>query len=479
MPDVRPFEAVIAVKTKIYITLSSSTVITLDMQDKTAQNLVTGLEIVESTGEDGQNPAGVVSPNTLKISLNSLDNSLIPENSSSPYYGYMNDSARIRVEVTVGDGANATVVNFRRFFVKDWSSSISTANPHSVTINATCQLGVAMLVPVPKSLPPYVALSADSSTIFNEFMQATSTLGLSGDTRFVLPAGTSAWDLSNYSHIHYYPYADNISNMLNIFRQSLLYDMYNNRNGEFIVRDCLDFNSYRSDIRVDDGVNVIDAKVNNTDLTNLNCIKCSFDTWSVEPESQLVNLTDQTIESGESTAYNDVDLGGVVSKITQFKIDTQIGDDQVSSSTAVTLSNDVSAFTFSGTTINFRLLNTSTDDVVCSLIVYGQKIRQSELTKLYGDTTSASKALQINNRYILENDVDRYLSNLYKLQQSKAHSIVVTGYFNPTLQVGDVVDVDLSRTINIEGRFKVQKIAWSWSIGSVIKGTLTLTKVVS
>ena len=102
------------------------------------KNYITSLEVLESTNAQNKNPVGVVSSNTVKITLNSNDRTLLPDNEQSPYYGKMNTNAKVKVTVTDDDGS----VTFNTFYVSSWVSNISSDNPTQVVIEATDLLSI-------------------------------------------------------------------------------------------------------------------------------------------------------------------------------------------------------------------------------------------------------------------------------------------------------------------------------------------------
>ena len=114
------------VKCSVIITLNNGTEIDISLStvgEKTnLTNYITDINIDESTNTQNNNPVGVVSSNTLKLVLNSMDRSLFPENVNSKYYGLMNNTATVKVTLEDVDGT----VEFNTFYVSNWKSNITT-----------------------------------------------------------------------------------------------------------------------------------------------------------------------------------------------------------------------------------------------------------------------------------------------------------------------------------------------------------------
>ena len=102
-------ELVDKVQCNIKITLSDGTEININnninnQSNSNIKNFITDVSLDEKLNAQNNNPVGVVSSNTLKISLNSNDRSLFPDNSNSPYYGKMDNSARVYLTLIDNDG---------------------------------------------------------------------------------------------------------------------------------------------------------------------------------------------------------------------------------------------------------------------------------------------------------------------------------------------------------------------------------------
>ena len=106
------------------VTLASDT-------EQTSTNVLDSLNFSAKLSGTNQNPAGVLSANTLSLNITSKDLSLDPTNQSSPYYGYMNTSAWAVVSI-IDDQSNETKLG--TFYVDTWQPNITDSTPFSIQI---------------------------------------------------------------------------------------------------------------------------------------------------------------------------------------------------------------------------------------------------------------------------------------------------------------------------------------------------------
>ena len=84
--------------------------------------------------------------------------------------------------------------------------------------------------------------------------------------------------------------------------------------------------------------------------------------------------------------------------------------------------------------------------------------------------------LTITNRLILPEDVETFTRNLVSLIGIRNSSISLTGYFNPRLKLGDIVYVDVDKSLKTSGYYKI--IGLQWKISNTLKCTAKLIKTI-
>lgn len=438
------------VECTVTITLSNSQTISISLsQTGEPTNYLTSLEINEEMGSENNNPVGVVSSNTLKMAINTKDLSLIPQNSSSQYYGYMNNTATVTVKVESVDGETT----FGLFYVSNWKSNITSANPYRVVIE-----GVDLLSILGKNKIPSTELQKTQS-ITSYLSGILTKLNAELPAKYRVTNAIPSAAFTNFPTIQYPSYSsDDISTLLNTIAQSTLTNFYLTRANTLTASYLLERQAGQSVGTLSDSVNVTSASLDASNLVNYNSVKVNYYLNTVNDTTLINTLDGQSLVVGDN-AFS-VPLSGVY-KISYIKIvSPQSGRVEISD------------FSYSKDTLDIIL--TSDEATTCRIEIYGQTLKENKMSLTVQRQSSSNETLEVTNNLLPESSIRSFATKLLSLTELRGEELTLDGFFNPQLQLGDTVAVDCSNSINESGNFKV--IGLNWKIGNTIKCTCKLLK---
>lgn len=449
------------VKCKIVITLNDENNTEIDISLNNVENknnitnYVTSIDIDESTNAQNNNPVGVVSANTLKIVLNSNDRSLFPENNQSPYYGFMNNTATIRVTLTDVDGE----VNFNTYYISKWNSNINSNNPNQVIIEATDLLAI-----INKNSVPSGTITNRDMTTKESFIFMLNNLNNNLDLKYKLQYDESDINFSDFDKIEYDNIeAGNMSDWLNTVSQCTLTNIYIARDNKLKTDNCLDDKATESVGNLSDKVNITNASVDTGGLVNYTGVKINYITNTINPMAELTTVSNQLVKPGVNV-FDDIDLSNKVFTINAVRLISN-------TSQALKLTKLV----YDKRKCNIEIENTTTENITCSIVIYGQSFKENKLSVLK-TKGSTNEILEVTNKLLLPNYADKYANNLLKLVGLRNSSLSLTGFFNPRLKLGDTIYVDVDKSIKTSGYYKI--IGLHWKISNTIKCTAKVIKVI-
>jgi hypothetical protein len=446
------------VKCSVIITLSDGTEIDVSLVNagNTANitNYITEIDINESTNTQNNNPVGVVSSNTLKLVLNSNDRSLFPENKNSQYYGLMNNTATVKVTLEDVDG----IVEFNRYFVSKWISNITSQKPNKVIIECTDLLSI-----IGKNSVPSGVITQNLSTK-EAFIYMLAKLNEQVEDKYKVKYNIDSIIFNEFDKIEYDNLeAGNMSDWLNELSQSTLTNIYIDREDNIKTDYCLDDTAKESVATLSDKVNITNASVDTGGLVNYTGVKTNYITNTINNMSQLTSLSNQVVEPGINI-FDNISLGSKVFRLNAVRLK---GDKE----TALKLTK----LEYNKRLCNLEVENTTSEDMNCNIEIYGQSFKETT-SSIVRSKHSSNEILEITNRLLLPEYANKYTEALLSLIGMRNSSISVTGFFNPRLKLGDTVYVDVDKSINTSGYFKI--IGLQWKIGSTLKCTAKLIKTI-
>lgn len=453
-------ELVDRVQCNIRITLSDGTEIDINnsisnQSNSNISNFITDVSLDENLNAQNNNPVGVVSSNTLKISLNSNDRSLFPDNSNSPYYGKMDNSARVYLTLIDNDGT----ITFNTFYVSNWTTSISSSTPYRVIIECTDLLSIICKNNIEN------ILITDNLSTSEALIYMLDRYNASIEDKYKVHYNTNDIKFDNFNHIVLDNIdSENIGSWFNILSQSTLTNLYIDRDDLFKTDNCLDDKASESVCTLSDKINITQASVDSGGLVRYNGVKTNYIVNSLNGISQIINMNGQSL-SGGSNKINDINFSQRVYKVTGICLN-------VHNSIPV----DITDFTYNQRRAKLELYNNSGDIVNVDIVISGQTFMENTLSITKLNDSSSNEILEVTNKLLSADDAEIFTSNLLKLCGLRNSSLTVTGFINPRIKLGDTVYVDLESSINTKGYYKVVGI--NMKINNIIKTTLKLIKII-
>lgn len=445
------------IQCKVVITLNDKTEIDLSLKGATeVKNYITSVNILENTSASNQNPVGVVSSNTLKILLKSLDRTLLPDNEESPYFGKMDTSATIKVTIEDVDGQ----VEFNTFYVSSWLGNISTSSPYTVTIEATDLLSIVNKNPVPNIK---FLKNIGTSKFFKDTINELNTT-LSDKYKIQYDEediSFSPYDTLAYSNID----ASNMGTFLNTISQSTLTNIYYTREDKLKTDYCLDDTAKESVSNLSDKVNILKASIDRGGLVNYNGVKINCIENTVNSITELTTLSQQVLVPGDNI-FEDIDLGNKIYKLGYIKVDS---DSKVSV--------EIKDVSYSKNLVTFTVVNNTQGNVNCSIKVYGQTVKENKRVYTVKKQESSNEILEVTNKILPYNKIVTFANGLVSLVGIKNSALSLSGYFNPRIKLGDTVYVDVESTIKTKGYYKVVQLNWTFS--SVVRCEAKVIKTIT
>lgn len=446
------------VQCKAIITLNNNTEIDISLDTlgsgSNIINYITSIDIDESMNTQNNNPVGVVSANTLKITLNSNDRSLLPNNNNSPYYGLMNNTATIKVTLTDIDG----VTEFNTFYVSKWISNTTSSNPYKVTIECTDLISI-----INKNIVPSGVIVSNLTTK-DAFIYMLNKLNEQLADKYKIKYNEDDIVFDAFPEIEYDNLeAGDMSDWLNTISQSTLTNIYIDRLDNIKTDYCLDDTIYESVGTLSDKINILTASVNSGGLVNYTGVKTNYVTNTINNMSQLASLSNQVVKPGINK-FDNISLGSKTFRITAVRLKSDIDSALV-----------LNKLDYDKRYCTLEIENKSNENINCTIEIYGQSLKENTLSISKGNS-STNEMLEITNKLITPSYAEKFTNNLYSLIGIRNSSITITGFFNPRIKLGDTVYVDVEKSINTKGYYKV--IGLQWKISNTIKCTAKLIKTI-
>ena len=400
--------------------------------DINRNNYLTSIKLDEKLSENNYIPVGVNTATVLDIEGISNNHALIPENTDSMYYGYMNNTCYIDLYVT----ESGNEYNFGRYYVDSWKSDITDTTPNRFTISATNLMGYIGKLDVPD-------INMADCYKFKNYIES------------VVVALNEQFDSSK----HIYSVVDGIS-----FDQfpTMYFSMLNNNN----ISDCLNdislatvtniyidrANTIRTDYLLDDRPQeaeytidiLVSSQAGSTDLVNYDNVKLNYLLGSIKDTEVIASLYDHVLSIEEPT-IEEISLGDGLYKVNRIDVTSSDGSYVGIVSTKYS-KNKMS--------ITFDIENTTN----INLVIYGQRLDNT----LMIINSGSSNNIEITNKIITSDLAYKYTENINRLIQIKNNSMEVEAYITPEIKLSDTVHINAIGAMSMSGYYKVVGLAWDF-----------------
>jgi hypothetical protein len=411
-------------------------------------NYITKVEVDRSLSASSNNPIGVPCSAVGSLTVHSTDLSLMPENLNSPYSGLLNNQAVVYMTLEDVEGQLA----FGTYYVDDWYSSISSDTMTEVNIDFS-----GIMSYINKSPAPSINIEKDVD--FKEYLVGIiEKWNESVDEKYRLTIDENKLTFGPFGIM---PYSDidasTYGEVLTVLSQSTLTNIYISNNNEVLTDYYFDDKGSESACNITDCTNAYQYNVGEGLLVKYKGVKVNYSNIIVNDSASIVKLQSQTVLANSETSIQNIDLGSKLFKLNYIQVDCNKEDTDI----------EIVSIEYSKKYLSLVLKNNSAEDVSVNINVFGQTINNNNLAINKG----SEPMLEVTNNILSKSNCETFADKLYSIMTGNNNQLKLTGFFNPRINLGDVVYVDL-KAINKTGHYKVHAI--KTIIDSTIKTTLTL-----
>lgn len=424
-----------------------------EIGDTDVINSIISIDIEESLTQLDNNPVGSLGYNHITINLQSLDGSLMPENSSSAYYGYMNNTAIVTVTVNY-DSEN---IAFGTFYIDKWYSNISSDSRKTVTIEADGHMKLIKDMPMP-------SMTIFNNRSMNEYIrEAISKQNSKLTDRYKISIDNSL-DFGTFNTMQLSALNVNtLGEMIEQLQQCSATAIYVDRNNCIATAD-FETDSNTVAYTLGDCINITNIKIINGSLSDYSGVSVKYSNPRVNGVTEVARLSNQSLQSG-TTLISDIGFSSKVFKVNNIAV--------VSESFSSISIEDVQ---YSDERISLTINNNSANSVEADIFVYGQTLDENNQVIEKYRSNNRGTAAQVVNNIIPKSLVDNYATTLLKLMIARGSIIEAKGSFDPHLKLGDSVYLDALKTVGKSGVYKV--VSLQWHIQTTIRCIAKLIKAI-
>lgn len=421
---------------QVKFTLSDGSTFTLNSGSSiNSYNFISSLKVNEALSAENNIPIGVNTSNIIDIEIISNNKALIPENTGSVYYGYMNNTAIIEIYIT----ENNEQLYFGKYFVDSWKSSISSDSPNLVKISATNIMSL-----IAKQTVPDVEINT-GMYIKNYLLNVIDELNLTlPQTKQIdyeeQDINFDTFPVMQFSNLD----TENMGNCLNGLSQCTMTNIFVDRDGKLKTDYCCDDTQSQAVYSFDV---MTSASAGDGVLVKYDSVKVNYSLGNILDVEQLASLYQQDCIAGDNL-FKDISLGEAVYKINRIEVVAEDPDIYVGVKEAKYNKNrmQVTIEADAATKVNIN--------------IYGQRV---DTTNLVYETDGENK-LEITNRVIQSSYIEKYADNMLQLINFKNNSMSVEGYFNPRIKLSDIVYINCTNSMSISGYYKIVGLSWDLSM---------------
>lgn len=418
------------------------------------KNIILSLKVNEELSGADKNPVGTIAYNNMTLKIQSPDNLLTPENSSSPYFGLMNSTAIITLEITDINGS----VNLGTYYVDRWYSNISSDEQKSITIEAS-----GYMKTISKMLMPSMQIRKNQS-VKEYILEIVEKQNQNLTDRYKIQTDSNLY-FGDYGVMEFSDIDDsNIGQALETISKCTVTNIFIDRDNKLKTDYCFDDVSTGKEYKLGDCINIKQIKVGDGGLSDYSGVEVEYSNYIVNNVSSITELNNQKLQSG-ITEFNGINTNGKLFKLVSVKVDSD-AEQYI----------QVDSITYDKNKLSVKIENTSTKEVNANIKFMGQTLNENKLTIEKYIQSNKGNCLQITNNIIGRNKVDSFADKLLKLVGLKNTVIQALGWIDCRVKLGDIVYLDAEKTVNTKGYYKVIKL--EWNIESSIQCNIKLVKLI-
>lgn len=459
-----------SVKTHLVFHFANETTYELPLktsrEDESLATYGTSIKLKEGLyTRSNNNIVGNIVGNTLNIELTSKDKLLLPNNSTSIYYGYMNDTAYVEVTCEVIDDLDENnkpyEVYMGRYMVDTWEGGNSSSTVNEVSITCVDILSKIKNIAIAKlrlkrniSFNDYIKIVIDKlNSTLPSYMQILYT-----------DDDLNIWKNSPYTWQMYFNNIDrdNVENLFNCIAKYTISYIWIDRNRHIKTDHLLDDTPQESVGVLSGTSNLLSYGTQTGDIDKYSGIKVKYIQSVTQKDSQLLELKDIQLYQGENI-FNDQRLNSdKVWDIHTIEIKCEKGKGVITS-----FLNYKNSLDF---TIESEYMTKAT------ITVYGTIAEETYATiEKYKDNNIKDGVAEIKNRVLISDLISTYTDGLINLMSMKNNQVYAEGFINPRIKLGDIVQMQ-GVNMNLNDYYKVTGL--EYKLGTNYRCKVTMIKTI-
>jgi len=459
------------VRDKLIFTFSDGSTYTLQNSIDSTQsvdNYITSVKVKESICNTGSNIIGSLGSSQLTLNIKSKDKLLCSNNSSSAYYGMMNETCKIHLYVYCTE-LESTDDNYEIdmgvYYVDSWEEGASYDSSQDVTITCSNIMNRIKNIVVNKIL-------IDNDSSFSDFLVYVIT-HINSDNNYNISYDRSTFDVIEGSIVDWKIHYKNMSSFKFV---DIGNDIINNTLA-FIFADRSGV--IKCDSLIDDNFNLsIGNLTGSTNLFSYNSIQGNLSNYSGFKIKYVdgVNIIPKNLGTYDNyqpiNGTNKISISSSDKIVAIDMIDVSLGSNYNNAdSTNIDINYNIKDIVYheSGVDIYF----TTNQLYPLKLTVYGRvkELNYNEITRY--TRTEKNEVLEITNKILNTSGITEYADKLKEFILLQNNMIQAEGYINPYFKPGDIVYVQ-GVSLNIDGYYKI--ISTEMTLNTNFRNKLTLLR---
>lgn len=455
------------VKTQIIFTFSNGKTYELPLAAPQGTSLNTYGTKVSLTEKlytpSSSNIIGQISSNLLSITLTSKDKLLISNNESSPYFGYMNETAMIDIWCTAVDDNN-TKTYMGRYWVSTWENGTSSSNKYEVNISAVNLLNKIKQISLVKvSLQRNISFKNYLITIINKLnssLPATMKIKYNESDLDIFSTLDYPWEMY-YNNID----RDNIEIIFNNIAQNSLSYIWIDRDN-YLKVDCLIDDKETELVASFSGEqNIFSYELTNGDIYQYSGVKVNYIENVSYLDEEVLQMSRLTLQKGRNTITASLKSDKVINI---YHIEIELVDNPTHKAICTSFFNYRDKIEMN--------IQSSIDTTNANIIVYGTTIEENKNSIIkYKSANDESSVLEIDNNILRKECIGSYVDGMIQLLSMKNGQLIIEGYINPAIRLDNIISM-YGKSLNIDGYYKV--IGLQYTLGTSYRCKATLIKTI-
>ena len=419
---------------KAILTFDSGSTYTA-LSDNSETNVLSSLDLTESSAITSGNPVGIMEPNYANLRIVDFTNNLLSTNKQSPYYHYMRNGVRIDLFVSYDGGSYEP---FGVYYTDDWQSEKANGGYSEVSLSCVDNLEYIGNKELPP-LPAYAGVNV-VDLLKNIFLG----IGLK-ESDFHIDESLSL------TMVYALTKSSTVRDALNSIAQALTARIYTDRAGIIQVVPALPEKEIKYEL---DDIYIESFQVKHNKISQYNKVKLLYNKIDNRPADTILELNNQILVSGLNELKN-LQLNQNILSIDGVFITTDA--DNVSNIDKI---GSIDYVAYQGG-IDIAIFNNLDTELTVTIEVIG---RMSGSTNAYVESSISGSDVKVANVLTLENSMiqdekiaQNYVNNVALYLYSMQQEVIFSGSLCSRLNVQDYVKIN-SEDSSIAGTYLITQL---------------------